>query len=125
MAILDFSKAFDTIPHNKLLHKLKWYGVGGSIHAWVASFLKQRDQCVVDGQHSDWVHVDSGVPQGTVLGLFLFLMHINDLPDCVSSTTRLFTDDCLIYHPINSAEDQLKLQHDLDSLQEWSERWGM
>ncbi len=126
MAILDFSKAFDTVPHNKLLHKLKRYGVGGSIHAWVASFLKQRDQCVVvDGQQSNWVHVDSGVPQGTVLGPLLFLLHINDLPDSVSSTTRLFADDCLIYRPINSVEDQLELQRDLDSLQEWSERWGM
>ncbi len=126
MAILDFSKAFDTVPHDKLLFKLDHYGIKGPILTWISAFLKQRDQCVVvDGVHSDWVHVDSGVPQGTVLGPLLFLLHINDLPSRVTSRVRLFADDCLVYRPIHCANDQLEMQRDLDSLREWSDQWGM
>ena len=126
MAILDFSKAFDTVPHDKLLFKLDHYGIKGPILTWISAFLKHRDQCVVvDGVHSDWVHVDSGVPQGTVLGPLLFLLHINDLPSRVTSRVRLFADDCLVYRPIRCANDQLEMQRDLDSLREWSDQWGM
>ena len=126
MAILDFSKAFDTIPHDRLLFKLDHYGIKGPILSWISALLKHRDQCVVvDGLHSDWVHVDSGVPQGTVLGPLLFLIHINDLPSRVTSRVGLFAENCLIYRPIHSADDQLELQHDLDSLKEWSDQCGM
>lgn len=79
----------------------------------------------MNGAKSDTAHVDSGVPQGTVLGPLLFLLHINDLPDNVTSKVRLFADDCLLYRPIYSANDQLSLQRDLDALVEWSKKWGM
>ena len=68
--------------------------------------------------------VQSGVPQGTVLGPLLFLLHINDLPSVVNSTIRLFANDCLIYRPIRSREDQDILQGDLDSLERWSDIWA-
>jgi hypothetical protein len=114
MAILDFSKTFDTVPHKKLLHKLDQYGIRGSVHRWLANFLTKRKMRVtLEGESSQQVTVDSGVPQGTVLGPFLFLCHINDLPDVVKSSVRLFADDCLLYREINSQNDHNKLQKTL------------
>ena len=68
MIILDFSKAFDTVPHQKLLHKLKNYGIDGSVNKWIEQFLTNRKHRVlVEGEFSDYDQVLSGVPQGTVL----------------------------------------------------------
>ena len=126
MAILDFSKAFDTVPHGRLLGKLEFYGIEGKVLSWISLFLKSRDQCVVvEGARSGTVSVDSGVPQGTVLGPLLFLLHINDLPSVVSSTVRLFADDCLMYRPIRSVQDQQCFQDDLKALELWGDTWGM
>ena len=80
---------------------------------------------VIDGESSQETKVISGVPQGTVLGPLLFLVHINDLPDCVSSKVRLFADDCLLYREIKTREDQEILQKDLESLEIWAKAWGM
>ena len=126
VAILDFSKAFDTVPHKKLLHKLEQYGIEGCILAWLKDFLTNRKmKTVVEGEKSDDVKVDSGVPQGTVLGPLMFLCNINDLPDTVKSLVRLFADDCLLYRTIKSQSDHEKLQQDLNNLQKWADTWGM
>ena len=126
IAILDFSKAFDTVPHDRLLHKLESYGVRGPLLQWTEDFLCTRKmRVVVDGESSSETDVLSGVPQGTVLGPLLFLVIINDLPDCVKSTTRLFADDCLLYRAINCLADHLALQDDLKKLEEWAKDWGM
>ena len=126
VAILDFSKAFDTVPHRKLLHKLRAYGVRGALLSWIESFLCNRSmRVVIDGESSSETKVLSGVPQGTVLGPLLFLVHINDLPDRVTSSVRLFADDCLLYRIIKSIKDQEELQKDLKSLEKWAEDWGM
>ena len=126
LAILDFSKAFDTVPHNRLLQKLEFYYIQGDVLKWTSVFLKSRYQCVVvEGQRSGTFSVDSGVPQGTVLGPLLLLLHINDLPSVVSSQVRLFADDCLMYCPIEVRGDQEDFQSDLDALQQWGNAWGM
>ena len=80
---------------------------------------------VVEGESSNEVTVDSGVPQGTVLGPLLFLCHINDLPDAVKSQVRLFSDDCLLYREVKSQSDHTILQQDLHNLEQWASEWGM
>jgi hypothetical protein len=90
VAILDFSKAFDADPHNKLQHKLDPYGIKGSIQTWLRNFLTARKMRIVEGETSEETTVDSGVLQGTVLGPLMFLCHINDLPDSVTSSVHLF-----------------------------------
>ena len=120
--ILDFQKAFDKVPHQRLIQKLNFYGIRGNILDWVTQWLTSRTQrVVVDGEVSEHVHVKSGVPQGTVLGPLMFLIYINDIADNISSEThiRLFADDCVLYRPIQSSNDTDTLQMDLNSLTDW------
>ena len=117
MQYIDFAQAFDKVPHRRVLHKLEYYGIRGSTHKWINSWLSGRTQQVVlDDQASDLVPVLSGVPQGSVLGLVLFLIFINDLPDNIRSSVCLFADDCVLYKNIHSLQDCLILQEDLTSL---------
>ena len=124
--LLDFSKAFDKVLHQRLLEKLQHYGIRGDLNDWVADFLRDRQQEVVlEGAHSSPTKVTSGVPQGTVLGPLLFLVYINDMPEGINSTVRLFADDSLVNRIIRSKEDQTILQEDLRKLQEWELKWQM
>ena len=125
--LFDFSKAFDKVPHKRLMKKLWNYGVRGKTHSWIQSFLTTRQQRVaVDGENSDWVSVDSGVPQGTVLGPTLFLAFINDLVRTAKhSQVRLFADDCVLYREVKNQEDCELLQADLENLEKWEEKWSM
>ena len=104
MAILDFSRAFDTVPHRRLISKLTSYGVKGQVLTWIDSFLSDRKMTVVVDGHTakESIRFLSGVLQGTVLGPLLFLVYINDIVDAVSTgtTIRLFADDCLVYRPL-------------------------
>ena len=122
VAILDFSKAFDTVPHAGLLGKLEHYGIDSKISLWITNFLNNHKQrVVVDGSFSNY----ADVPQRTVLGPLLFLLHINDLPSCVNSKVRLFADDCLPYREIKNNQDQIDIQRDLNELIDWGSTWGM
>jgi hypothetical protein len=124
--LLDFSKAFDRVPHQRLLLKLKHYGITGNIYNWIASFLTARTQKVVlEGECSTSAQVLSGVPQGTVLGPLLFLLYVNDIPSYVSSKIRLFADDGLLYREVKSPSDAASLQSDLDALCRWESEWEM
>ena len=126
MIIMDFAKAFDKVPNRRLLYKLDYYGIRGSTHKWITSWLSGRFQKVVlDGQASDPVPVLSGVPQGSVLGPVLFLIFINDLPENIRSSVRLFADDCVLYRNIESHTDCQILQDDLNSLAQWEADWQM
>ena len=126
LLILYFSKAFDTVPHTRLCNKLYYYGIHESVIHWIRNWLKDRRQrVVVDGVASKEVVVESGVPQGTVLGPLLFLLYINDMGDGVRSNIRLFADDCILYRRTMAPTDAEALQSDLDTLADWAHRWQM
>ena len=123
---LDFSKAFDTVPHRRLLGKLEAYGIEETILNWIQAFLEGRTQEVmVNGCRSKSESVISGVPQGTVLGPILFVIYINDLLDHVTSHGLMFADDTKIFRRIASYNDAKELQADIAKLEEWSDTWQL
>lgn len=123
---LDFSKAFDKVPHQRLLVKLKSLGIDGPCLNWIESFLSQRRQRVtVNGTLSDWSDVLSGIPQGSVLGPILFVVYINDMPEVIDSYINLFADDSKSFHIIKDINDTLELQLDLNKLTDWSRKWQL
>ena len=122
----DFSKAFDKVPHQRLIQKIKAHGIEGKILSWIKAWLRDRKQrVVINGNKSDWGEVTSGVPQGSVLGPLLFLIYINDLDDGIRSDISKFADDTKIGRNISTGEDAAILQEDLDRLFEWAEKWQM
>ena len=121
---LDCRKAFDTVPHLRLIEKLRTLGVRGNILNWVTNFLLNRRQCVsIRGSTSRWLPVDSGVPQGSVLGPILFLFYINDLIDGLECPILLFADDAKIFKEIKSQDDIDMLTRDMEKIQNWSNKW--
>lgn len=123
---LDFEKAFDKVPHKRLLLKLSHLNLNPLVMNWLRNFLTHREQFVYANKFSSpRSPVTSGVPQGTVLGPLLFLIYINDLPSNISSTIRLFADDCVIYRPISSSTDVDILQQDLNRIVTWCKQWLM
>ena len=107
----DFLKAFDSVPHQRLLLKHESIDVRGKLLKWIESFLTNRRQRVLlDGYTSEWTPVTSRVPQGSIIGSLLFIIYVNDIPQTLSSPTRLFEDDCAIYHKVCSQCDCQSLQ---------------
>ena len=128
VVFLDFAKAFDKVPRERLLEKLRAHGIRGRTLLWIRTWLTGRRQRVVlNGKNSDWAEVLSGVPQGSVLGTILFLVYINDIDMVVTFIELLkkFADDTKLGQTAATAEDREKLQRALDKLCEWVELWGM
>ena len=124
IVFLDYQKAFDTVPHKRLIKKLRSYGINGNLLKWIEEFLIGRKMRVVLNESvTDWEKVLSGVPQGSVLGPLLFLLYVNDIPEVVKCSVRMFADDTKIWQVIRDEKDCLKLQEDLQSLEAWSEKW--
>lgn len=123
---LDFAKAFDSVPHQRLIRKLESYGVNSQLLAWISDFLLGRRQRVkVNGCFSEWAPVSSGVPQGSCLGPVLFVVFINDLPDVVSSMCQMYADDTKVFSRADSDDFTAQLQRDLDNLVNWADKWQL
>ena len=124
---LDLKKAFDTVPHRRLLWKLKNYGgVQGKLLEWMEDYLTgRRMSTVVRGVESSWREVTSGVPQGSVLGPIMFVVYVNDMVEGIKSYINLFADDAKIMRKVINIEDCRKLQEDLDRIYKWSQDWEM
>jgi len=125
---LDFAKAFDKVPKERLLEKLRAHGVRGQILRWIRNWLTDRQQRVVlNGKKSGWERVLSGVPQGSVLGPLLFMIFINDLDAAARKAAILkkFADDTKLGGRAGTTEERKRLQEALDELDQWARRWGM
>ena len=126
---LDFSKAFDKVPKNKLLKKAEALGISGNVLNWLKNWLSDRRQrVVINGWASLWALVLSGVPQGSILGPILFLIFINDIDDVVKPLIDIickFADDTKVAQIVNTDHDRHILQTCLDNLVKWSQDWGM
>ena len=121
---MDYTKAFNTVPHRRLIYELSKYGINNKTVSWIKNFLSNRiQQVVVQGEESTWKVVTSGIPQGSVLGPLLFVVFINDLPDCVTSDAFLFAVDTKIFRVISNKEDREELQKDLTRLDQWGKDW--
>ena len=123
---LDFRKAFDKVPHQRLMAKVRALGIVGKVADWIEAWLSNRRQrVVVSGTPSGWSVVTSGVPQGSVLGPLLFLIYINDIDTGIISKMSKFADDTKL--GINAANPTAvtELRRDLARIGEWSETWQM
>ena len=125
---IDYSRAFDSVVHSKLIHKLKCYGIQYELLTWIESFLTNRQQCVKVGNHfSSYSPVYSGIAQGSVLGALMFIIYINDLVDLigVGVSCKLFADDVKLYSLVDGNDFTNSLNSSLLELHKWSINWQM
>jgi len=124
----DFSHAFDSVVHSKLLIKLQSFGLEGKLLTWIGAFLSGRSQCVVvEGMFSNWVGVASGVPQGSVLGPILFILFVDDITQIYPGqvTFKLFADDLKMYSSVESSVSSASLTTAISLLQDWCHVWQL
>ncbi len=126
IAYLDFQKAFDKIPPNKLMFKVRQLEISGNVHNWIENWLSNRKQrVVINGTASDWAPVTSGVPQGSVLRSILFIIFINDIDVGLNNFIAKFAHDTNIGNSVISDRDLQSLQDDLNKISAWFARWEM
>ena len=123
---LDFRKAFDKVPHRRLLAKVKAHGIESKVLHWISAWLTEREQrVVINGLNSDWTKVLSGVPQGSVLGPLLFVIYINDIDSTLLNKLLKFADDSKLYGTVRNQEEVANFATDLETLCKWSKDWMM
>ena len=128
VVILDFSKAFDKVPHKRLLAKMESLGIRRNLLRWTESWLKDRKQrTVLNGTCSNWSKVISGVPQGSVLGPLLFVIFINDIDNFTRNISIMlkFADDTKLGNVASGVGDCENLQQTINELLVWAETWCM
>ena len=123
---LDYAKAFDTVPHQRLINQVETFGIQGNVLNWIRAFLTDRQQKVlVNGVESSWSPVESGIPQGSILGPVLFTLFVNDIPSFIHTHISMYADDTKIFCPIINDDDAMDLVEDLANLQEWARKMQM
>ena len=123
---MNYAKAFDKVAHERLVTKLEGYGITGKVLGWIHNFLTgRRQKVVVNGEESDWAEVLSGVPQGSVLGPVLFICYINDLPEVIHTTVKMFADDTKVFADVSDASNITEIQEDINRLDEWAKKWQL
>ena len=124
---MDLKKAFDKVPHKRLLWKLENVGgLKGGLLKWMEDFLSNREmRTVIKDQKSEWCSVKSGVSQGSVLSPVMFLVYVNYMTEGVNSYMSLFSDDAKLLRKIENKENCKHLQKDLDKIHRWSKLWEM
>ena len=124
---IDLEKTFDSLSHEKLLYKLSKVGIGGNLYNWFSNFLTGRHFCVnVDGSKSATSTVDSGIPQGTILGPLLFILFINNVSDVLtSSKIKLYADDSKLYGDTTTIEKCQTFERDILAVNEWFQQWQL
>ena len=121
---MDFQNAFDSVLHERHLKKLHRYGIQSNLLGWIRNFLTNRKPCVIlTGSKSSTAEVTSDIPQGSVLGLAVFIIYINDSLHVVRNTTKLFADDAKLYSVVNNEIEHNDFQNDLKRLDNWSKEW--
>ena len=122
----DLQKAFDKVPHDRLIFKIEKMGVCGKVLQWVTEWLRERKQRVVlNGEMSSWKDVLSGVPQGSVLGPVLFLIYVDDLDNDVVNKLLKFADDTKLFGIVSDNQQCTVLEQDLSKIINWSDKWLM
>ena len=123
---LDYSKAFDSVPHRRLVKQVESFGISGNALAWIDSFLTNRRQQVrANGELSEFRPVKSGVPQGSILGPVLFTLYVNDIPSELETLISMYADDTKIYTAIISESSVTSLKSDLSKLEAWAQLMQM
>ena len=123
---LDFAKAFDKVSHYRLLYKLWSLGIRGNLLDWIRNWLiGRRQRVLLNGVKSDWSDVESGVPQGSVLGPLLFTLFINDLDLGLDCRVWKFADDTKVVRVVQNTQDCFRQQRNMDRVEGWGQKWKM